>query len=321
MKRPPQPSPLEPAAAGQRGRDTLRRDCAHRGAPHRHGTRAAYVSDRCGCIRCRAANRNAETRRIAAITAGTWAPYTDSTPVHQHITALRQHGIGLHRIAHLSSVPIGTVRRLARQKSDSHPKSQRVRTATASRLLAVPLTTGSGSPRQLVPADDTRRRITELTATGHTIREVARLLGKTPSTLRRSLSRRFVTAGTADAIATLHATLTDHARQPALHPEAADQSPAVPTVSEAPVQRHVLVRSPFHRLHGPLDHSAAGRRTGGATRGARPGPRHRTGTTNYCGRGAAAGSARNRNATGINTFRPQWVRTRAPPQHLPGDPG
>ena len=34
------------------------------------GTRRAYVSDRCGCTRCRAANRATDQRRTAAIAHG-----------------------------------------------------------------------------------------------------------------------------------------------------------------------------------------------------------------------------------------------------------
>lgn len=209
MDRPPSPSPPARATVPGPVRDTLRRDCTHRGAPHRHGTRAAYVSDRCGCTRCRVANRDAETRRVTAIAAGNWAPYTDSTSVRRHLAALRQHGIGVGRIAQLSGVPVGTVRRLA---PDSQAGPHRIRTGTAQRLLAVPLAATAASARRLVAADNTRRRITELTAAGHTVRDLAHLIGKTADRLRRSLSRRFVTAATAAAVATLHATLTNDRR-------------------------------------------------------------------------------------------------------------
>ena len=34
------------------------RDCEHPGHPHRHGTRVAYVIDRCRCEPCTAANHH-----------------------------------------------------------------------------------------------------------------------------------------------------------------------------------------------------------------------------------------------------------------------
>lgn len=55
---------------GDSRRDSVRRDCEHPGTPHLHGTRRAYVSDRCGCTRCRAANRATDQRRTAAIAHG-----------------------------------------------------------------------------------------------------------------------------------------------------------------------------------------------------------------------------------------------------------
>ena len=193
-----------------------RRDCRHAGAPHSHGTRAAYVSDRCGCTRCRAANRAAEIRRIAAISAGRSAPYTDAAPVWAHLAALRRQGVGIERIANLSGVPVGTIRRLLSHRRSTPTHSRRVRTATAQHLLAVPVTPGSGSPRRLVPARRAHQWIDDLAAAGHTLGELARQLGKTTISLRRSRSRQFITARTEASIAALHASLlaTPRSRSP-----------------------------------------------------------------------------------------------------------
>ena len=99
-------------------RDAVRRDCGHPGIPHAHGTRTAYVSDRCGCTRCRAANRAAEEHRTAAIAVGRWSPYADAQPVREHLERLRQEGLGIERIAGLSNVSRGTVRRLLSYSSE-----------------------------------------------------------------------------------------------------------------------------------------------------------------------------------------------------------
>src|SRR6478736_2120597 len=148
-------------------RDAVRRDCGHPGSPHTHGTRTAYVSDRCGCTRCRAANRAAEEHRIAAIAVGRWDPFANAQPVREHLEQLRQQGFGIERIVKLSNVSKGTVRRLLSYSSDPEAPPHRTRTETARRLLALPLTTVDGSRRRLVAADATRERIDVLTANGH----------------------------------------------------------------------------------------------------------------------------------------------------------
>ena len=209
--------------AGQR--DTVRRDCDHPGSPHAHGTRAAYVSDRCGCTRCRAANRAAEEHRTAAIAVGRWDPYADAQPVREHLGHLRQQGLGIERIAQLSNVPKGTVRRLFSYSLDPEAPPHRTRAVTARRLLALPLATENGSPRRLVDADATRARIDALTAAGHSLTALARVIGKPPTSLRRSLSRKSVTAQTATSVESLYENLTkDAARSRQLHPGPPDQS-------------------------------------------------------------------------------------------------
>src|ERR1700712_587149 len=99
-------------------RDTVRRDCGHPGSPHAHGTRTAYVSDRCGCTRCRAANRAAEEHRTAAIAVGRWNPYADAQPVRERLERLRQEGLRIERIARLSNVSRETVRRILSHTSE-----------------------------------------------------------------------------------------------------------------------------------------------------------------------------------------------------------
>jgi len=209
--------------AGQR--DTVRRDCDHPGSPHAHGTRAAYVSDRCGCTRCRAANRAAEEHRTAAIAVGRWDPYADAQPVREHLGHLRQQGLGIERIAQLSNVSKGTVRRLLSYSLDPEAPPHRTRAVTARRLLALPLATENGSPRRLVDADATRARIDALTAAGHSLTALARVIGKPPTSLRRSLYRKSVTAQTATSVESLYENLTkDAARSRQLHPGPPDQS-------------------------------------------------------------------------------------------------
>src|SRR6478736_9948301 len=168
-------------------RDTVRRDCRHPGSPHAHGTRRAYVSDRCGCTRCRAANRTAEEHRTAAIAVGQWNPYADAEPVREHLEHLRREGLGIERIARLSSVSRETVRRLLSYRPGHEARPHRLRISTANRLLGLLNAEEACSPRRLVIADSTRDRINALTAAGHTLTELSRMIGKSPSSLRLSL--------------------------------------------------------------------------------------------------------------------------------------
>ena len=71
---------------------TVKRDCTHPRARHKHGTRLAYLQDGCGCFPCRAAN----SRIKAALIAGEDGPSEGSAPLVGAVRRLR----ALHRIGH-----------------------------------------------------------------------------------------------------------------------------------------------------------------------------------------------------------------------------
>lgn len=177
------------------------RDCGHAGSPHRHGTRVAYVADGCRCILCRVANRAAERHRTAALRSGCWQPYVDAAPARAHLTLLREHGVGLDQIAKISSTPKSTIRRLLHEPPAS---PGRIRTETADRLLAIRLSPDHVAPKSQVDATETCSRIQTLVGAGHPIPELAHALGKTSVSLRRTLTRRLVTAQTAASVSRLY---------------------------------------------------------------------------------------------------------------------
>ena len=188
----------EADAAGRDCRDC--RDCGHPGAPHAHGTRVAYVADGCRCTPCRAANRAAERHRTAALRSGCWQPLVDATPARAHLRLLREHGVGLDQIVKISRTPKSTIRRLMREPTVA---PARIRTETAVRLNAIQISPDHLSPRSQVDAAETRARIQELLDAGHAIPDLARALGRTPVSLRRTLTRSSVTARTAAAVSDL----------------------------------------------------------------------------------------------------------------------
>ena len=186
------------------------RDCVHPGAPHRHGTRVAYVTDRCRCMACRAANRDAERHRTAALRQGCWRPFVDAEPALEHLELLRRHGVGLDQIVKISRTPKATIRRVLREPAAA---PLRIRTETADRVLAIQLSPRHLAPRSKVDATETQSRIRALLDAGHTIPELARALGKSPVSLRRSLGRRTVTTHTATSVRDLYTSIIGNAVQ------------------------------------------------------------------------------------------------------------
>lgn len=181
-----------------------RRDCHHAGTPHQHGTRVAYVTDQCRCITCRAANRAEERERINALRDGRWQPFVDAEPARTHLNKVRQHGVGLDQIVKITQTPKRTVRRVLGQSSTA---PQRIRAATAERLLAIEITSEHVAPRSQVDATETHARMQSLIDAGHSVPELARAMGKSAVSLRRTLNRRTVTAQTAASVGILYSRL------------------------------------------------------------------------------------------------------------------
>jgi len=188
--------------------DELLRSCPHTGHPHRHGTRVAYLADRCRCHHCRRANRRAEAERTRAIVMGRWEPFVDARETREHLQLLRKYGVGIDRIGALSGVPRSTIRRLLAPvdlADRSHPR--RIRPDIARRLLAIDCGDIVPARKSLVDAAPTHQRIAELTSDGYSPTELARKLGRTNASLRRTLARSVITLETAQAVALLHLEL------------------------------------------------------------------------------------------------------------------
>ena len=109
--------------------------------------------------------------------------------------------MGLDQIAKITNTPKSTIRRLLREP-DFSPR--RIRPETADRLMAVRPSPEYVAPRSQVDAGETRRRIEMLVEAGHSIPELARALGKSSVSLRRTLNRRTVTAQTALSVSNLY---------------------------------------------------------------------------------------------------------------------
>lgn len=192
-------------AARASGRPT--RDCPHPGAPHPHGSRVAYVRDRCRCAGCTAANTAAARSAARQRAFGRWNPYVDAGAVRDHIQMLRGTGIGLDRIAQLAGTSVSHIRKLADPGTGKRPPVRRVRPDTATRILAVAPVDANRAARSQVDATGTRRRLQALIALGWTLPQLAAELGRNTGNLKRSMTGQQVTARTAGQVNRLYQRL------------------------------------------------------------------------------------------------------------------
>jgi hypothetical protein len=227
------PTPATPAHDGPSHPDATpdpagRRDCAHPRAARRHGTRTAYVADRCRCPDCRRANRDASAARTRAIAFGRWTPFVDAEPARAHIHRLRAAGAGIDQIVTRAGVASGTVRALVYGDPRTGKPVERIRPETEARLLTVgPDLPAAGA---LVDATGTVRRLQALVAAGWAVSLLAGHLGRRPASVRATMTRARVTAATAAEVALLYARL-EHAGPPETTP--ADRSRAATARAQA----------------------------------------------------------------------------------------
>ncbi|GAA4740550.1 hypothetical protein GCM10023328_22150 [Modestobacter marinus] len=191
----------------QGARSRVERDCTHPRAQHVHGTRVAYVRDRCRCTDCTAANTAAGRAVHRAQTFGRWQPFVDATPVREHLCALRAAGIGVEQIAMLAGLSTSHVRELADPGRDGNAGIRRVRPRTAHQVLRIRVDEASRAPRSHVVATGTRRRLRALIAIGWPHDELAARLGRSSSGLRRSMRSNAVAARTAQDVTALYEQL------------------------------------------------------------------------------------------------------------------
>ena len=180
------------------------RPCQHPRAQHVHGTRAAYVKDRCRCAPCTAANAAAWAATNRARTFGQWEPFLDVAPARDHIGQLRAAGIGVDQIAKLAGTSTSHIRELAEPGQPDKPSVRKVRPDTARRILSIAVTAANRAPRSHLDGRGTRRRVQALLATGWTHKLLAAQLGRTATNLKRSLVGEQVTAQTAAQISELY---------------------------------------------------------------------------------------------------------------------
>ena len=184
--------------------DRTPKPCTHPLARHEHGTRVAYVRDRCRCVECTEAAKLYERARTRARIYGR-ASYVDAQPVKDHIAALVASGISVKQIAATTGLG-STVSRIVYGAPDrGRAETKRVHRATAAKILAVKVgdrdLVAEGRP---VDGTGTARRIQALALMGWSVPQIARRAGRAPGTLHRALDGHHVTAATDRAVRAVH---------------------------------------------------------------------------------------------------------------------
>jgi len=148
------------------------RDCEHSRVHHEHGTRLAYVLDRCGCGPCRAANTAAERRRRQTVAYGRPTGLVDSTAARAHVLDLRRQGLSVARIAELAGVGHGALVALVYGRS-GRGATRHIRPQTEQRLLEVRFDAWQQPAGRRVAGTGTRRRLQALAASGWSVPALA----------------------------------------------------------------------------------------------------------------------------------------------------
>jgi len=184
------------------------RPCRHPRVHHTHGTRTAYVADRCRC-RCRdCTDANARAERDAYRSRQTQpaAARIEAGPVREHLLGLRATGIGIRQIADLAATTPSYVRRLtaAPTRGQAEP---RIGVDLSQRLLRITATEANRAEKSQRPAEPTLALLTDLLTQGWTLTHLAHDLRRSPRSLTTTLHAQHVDEATHRAVRALHTRL------------------------------------------------------------------------------------------------------------------
>lgn len=190
--------------------DRTPKPCMHKVADHRHGTRAAYVLDRCRCIACSKANAAAEGWRSRQKAYGRYDRYVDADEARAHVLSLMDQGMGWKQVARASDVSHGGMGKLLygkRRADGSRQPSRRVLSTTAARILATELELADGALVDAKQAKTVTVKIRALVALGWSQSKLCERLGINRANFHLA-DGGGVLAGTARAVDVLYDELS-----------------------------------------------------------------------------------------------------------------
>lgn len=197
----------------------IKRDCQCKRAQHVHGTRTAYVVDKCRCPECREAAVSSERHRRRQVAYGRYdAGRVDAEPVRAHVHYLMENGVSYKQVAKLSGVSLSAVGALLYGRPErGHGPYPRVQKATADKILAVRPSLAVMADGRFIDSTGTRRRIQALVAIGWSLSRIGQRIGIAPSNMSTFMQASQCTAGKARAVQAMYNELwnqpqtgTDH---------------------------------------------------------------------------------------------------------------
>lgn len=167
----------------RRTREGEKRDCVCKVANHEHGTRTAYVVDRCRCRSCTDAStaHRAELNKQKAF--GRYdTGRVDAIPARAHTRYLMAEGISIRQIARIAGVSMSTIRCLLYGRHErGHDPYPRINRDIAEKILAIKPVLANMASGHCTDATGTQRRLQALVAIGWSQSRLARKLGIQPS--------------------------------------------------------------------------------------------------------------------------------------------
>lgn len=183
----------------------MKRDCQCKRAQHKHGTRTAYVVDKCRCTDCpAAATEYARVQRRATLYGRYDSGRVDAEPVREHLRYLMDNGISVKRTAALTGLASSAVSAILYGRSErGHAPYPRVLKTTADKILAITPTLENMAPGQVVDGTGTGRRLQALVAIGWSMSRLGERLGVEIGNMGRVVAGGPVTAARALAVKAL----------------------------------------------------------------------------------------------------------------------
>lgn len=193
----------------------MKRDCQCKRARHQHGTRNAYVVDKCRCADCTTAATTYERKRRHSIVYGRYdVGRVDAEPVRAHIRFLMENGVSVKRTAQLTGLSTSTVGSIIWGRHErGHDPYPRVFKETAEKILAVKPTLENMAAGHVIDGTGTSRRLQALVAIGWSQSRLGERLGIRISNMGPMMAGRPVTAGRARAVQALFEQLWDQPQQ------------------------------------------------------------------------------------------------------------
>lgn len=188
-----------------------KRDCRCKVARHVHGTRTAYVVDRCRCRPCTDASRTVQAERTRLQAYGRYdSGRVDAQPVRVHLRMLMHYGIGLKRIAAIAGVSNATLGKiLYGDRTRNIVPRERTEKHVANAVLAVKPSLENLGRTVSIDGAGTRRRLQALVSIGWSQSRLGKLIGMTPGNFGRTITADRVHADTARKVRSIYEQLWD----------------------------------------------------------------------------------------------------------------